>query len=74
MSLLHLRRGIGTSSCPLTPVECVAFVQLTGFQIRVMWQLGRITSHVPASFEYLRDGQLEMDGYPEEKASLVGMA
>ena len=30
-----------------------------------MWQLGRDTSHVPASLDYPRGGGLEMDQDPE---------
>ena len=43
------------------PEECVAVVQPVGILIRVMWQLGRDTSHVPTGLEYQRSGQLEMD-------------
>ena len=49
-------------------MECVAIVQPDGVPIWEMWQLGRDTSHVPASLEYPRGGRLEMDQDPESQS------
>ena len=46
-------------------MECFAIVQPVGVPIRVMWQLGKDTSHVPAGLVCPRGGRLEMDQDPE---------
>ena len=37
-------------ACVYLPVECLA--QPAGVSVRVVWQLGRYKSHVPAGLEY----------------------
>ena len=58
---------------PPPPIECVAVFQPAGILIRVMWQLERDTSHVPAGVEYLRGGRLEMRQDQEGQSSGYGM-
>ena len=55
-----LGRSLVIRLYPIPPVENVAIVQPAGVLIQVMWQLGRNTSHVPASLEYSRGGRLEI--------------
>ena len=56
MSILRLE-----DACVYLPVECIAIVQQAGVPVKVMWQLGRDTSHVPACLEYSRAVRLEID-------------
>ena len=48
-------------TCVYLPVECIAIVQLASVPVRVMWQLGRDTSHVPAGLEYPTGVRLGID-------------
>ena len=54
-----LRRSLVIHLYP--PGENLSIVQPAGVQSRVMWQLERDTSHVPASLEYPKGGRLEID-------------
>ena len=64
-----LRRSLVIQLYP--PVECLAFVQPAGVQSRVIWQLDRDTSHVPASHEIPRGCRLEIDMDPDCQSRML---
>ena len=59
--------------CTHIPAECIAIVLPAGVPIRVMWQLGRYTSHIPAGLEYPRSGQLDIDWVPEGQSRVYDL-